>query len=228
VPDGPDRLDPGVRGVDVPTPTLALISRQRLLADTLAAQLVASGCCGVEVLDADHPDLLAACRAVDPALLVLDVADQVVPGLSLLSNLVAAFPGAGVLLVGEISADEVAEAISRGAKGCLTYSAALDEVRAAILAILAGQTVVPTEELTRIIEGLHHAEQAPSRPAYGLSEREIEVLRRLAAGQSTDDMAAAMGISVPTVRKHVQNVLGKLGVHSKLQAAALAVRRGIV
>lgn len=223
MPDGPARPASGSAELNV-----VLISSQRLLADTLAAQLAAPGSWTVEVLDADHADLLATCRAIGPALFVLDVDDHVLPGLVMLTNLVAEFPAVGVLVVGEMSADAVAEAISRGAKGCLTYASTPEEVREAATAILSGRTVVSADELTQILEGMHHADRAPRRPPHGLSERELDVLRRLAAGESTDAMAAAMGITVPTVRKHVQNVLTKLGVHSKLQAAAFAVRRGIV
>jgi two-component system, NarL family, nitrate/nitrite response regulator NarL len=210
------------------SPTLVLISGQRLLAETLAAQLAADGAWAVEVLDAAHPGLLVACRALHPALFVLDVDDHLLPGLATLSQLVTAFPDTGVLMLGELPADAVAEAINRGARGCLTYAAALSDVREAVTAIVSGRTVVPAVELTQIIEGMHHPAGAPSPPQHGLSCRELEVLRMLTAGESTEAMADAMGISVPTVRKHVQNVLGKLGVHTKLQAAAYAVRRGII
>jgi two-component system, NarL family, nitrate/nitrite response regulator NarL len=222
VAEGQARLDPHKAA-----PTLVLISPQRLLAEMLAAQLAADGSWTVEVLDADHPGLLAACRGLEPALFVLDVDDHFLPGLATLSQLVAAFPDVGVLVLGELSADSVAEAIGRGARGCLTYAAALGEVRDAVTAIVSGHTVVPAAELTQIIEGMHHPPGDP-QPQHRLSCRELEVLRRLTVGESTDAMAAAMGISVPTVRKHVQNVLSKLGVHSKLQAAAYAARRGIV
>jgi PAS domain S-box-containing protein len=61
-----------------------------------------------------------------------------------------------------------------------------------------------------------------------LTERELEVLRLLAAGRSTADVARFLCVSVTTIRTHVQNLLGKLGVHSRLQAVALARRNGLL
>jgi len=62
----------------------------------------------------------------------------------------------------------------------------------------------------------------------GLTRRESEVLVRLTAGSSTADIARSLAISKHTVRTHVQNLLAKLGVHSKLEASAYAVRHGLV
>jgi len=63
-----------------------------------------------------------------------------------------------------------------------------------------------------------------STPAAQLTSREIEVLRLLADGTSTQDIAASLFISIPTARNHVQNILRKLDVHSKLEAVSLALR----
>jgi DNA-binding CsgD family transcriptional regulator len=65
---------------------------------------------------------------------------------------------------------------------------------------------------------------ASPEPATSLTSREIEVLRLLADGASTEDIAASLFISVPTTRNHVQNILRKLDVHSKLEAVSLALR----
>jgi DNA-binding NarL/FixJ family response regulator len=66
------------------------------------------------------------------------------------------------------------------------------------------------------------------RTSWGLSPRELEVLRRLAAGADTRDVAAQLGISQTTVRNHAQSLLHKLGVHSRLEAVALAFRHELV
>lgn len=209
-------------------PTLLFVSRQHLLAESLGAQLASSGSWTVKVLDEDHPHLLEACRTADPALVILDIDDQLIPGMAMLSNIISALPRARVLVMGDIEPDLVAEAIDRGARGCLTYAASIDEVHDALEAVSAGQTVVPAADLTHLIEGLHHHPQPATPDEPRLSRRELDILRRLTAGQSTGAIALELGISVPTVRKHTQNILAKLGVHSKLQAAAYAVRRGLV
>jgi len=67
-------------------------------------------------------------------------------------------------------------------------------------------------------------DEAPSRPSPNLTSREVEVLRLLAEGTSTQDIASSLFISVPTTRNHVQSILRKLDVHSKLEAVSLALR----
>jgi DNA-binding NarL/FixJ family response regulator len=66
--------------------------------------------------------------------------------------------------------------------------------------------------------------EAPSSPAPGLTSREIQILRLLADGTSTQGIADSLFISVTTTRNHVQNILRKLDVHSKLEAVSLALR----
>lgn len=66
------------------------------------------------------------------------------------------------------------------------------------------------------------------RPWYALTPREAEILRRIVAGQGTTKMAADLGIATSTVRTYVKNVLVKLGAHNRLQAAALAVKEGLL
>jgi PAS domain S-box-containing protein len=87
---------------------------------------------------------------------------------------------------------------------------------------------------TREIEALVRARLAapadasdPGGVAPDLTRRETEVLRLLAAGASTRAMAEQLGVSPATVRNHVQNILGKLGLHSRLEAAAYAARHGL-
>jgi PAS domain S-box-containing protein len=68
----------------------------------------------------------------------------------------------------------------------------------------------------------------PAPPAHVLTDREVDVLRRLASGGSTQEIADSLFISITTVRNHVQNILRKLEVHSKLEAVSLALRRRLI
>jgi two-component system, NarL family, nitrate/nitrite response regulator NarL len=72
------------------------------------------------------------------------------------------------------------------------------------------------------------ADSRRNYPLYFLTDREKEVLRRLASGQSTGQMAREMNIAISTLRTYVKNVLCKLGAHSRLEAAAVASREGLV
>ncbi len=92
----------------------------------------------------------------------------------------------------------------------------------------------PGELLARVrrLDERRRAEAAPARElepeASGLTQREIDVLRLLAAGSRTREISSALGISAKTVSSHVQHLLTKLGVNSRAQAVAFAYRHGLV
>jgi PAS domain S-box-containing protein len=83
--------------------------------------------------------------------------------------------------------------------------------------------VTATKELLNVVSERFAAQPAPPTPANSdLTRREIEILRLVASGESTKAVADRLHVSPATVRNHVQNILGKLGVHSRLQAVAYA------
>jgi two-component system nitrate/nitrite response regulator NarL len=206
---------------------LLLVSGQALLAETLGARLADVDGWAVDVVDAHRPDLLDVCRRTAPDLIVFDAGDRGNRQTGVLARLVDAVPAAAVLVLGDLDADAVADAIELGARGCLTYDASIDEVRDAVRRAATGDEVVPVPGIAALIERLQRA-NGESTPGESLSRRERDILRRLAAGDNAARIAADLDISVQTVRKHIQNMLGKLGVHSQLEAAAYAVRHGIV
>jgi DNA-binding NarL/FixJ family response regulator len=83
--------------------------------------------------------------------------------------------------------------------------------------------VTATKELLNVVSERFSAPATPVAPCDGdLTRRELEILRLIAAGESTKVMAERLHVSPSTVRNHVQNIMGKLGVHSRLQAVAYA------
>jgi DNA-binding NarL/FixJ family response regulator len=147
-------------------------------------------------------------------------------GVAALPELKRLAPAMRVVLM-SASVDDAAlvRAIESGAAGFLSKSASIDELVHAIRSAAAGEVLVSPALLARLLPRL-------SRDRLGigteLTPREVEVLEVLAGGLSNSDIAAELGISVNTVRNHVQNILAKLSVHSKLEALAVAVREGII
>jgi PAS domain S-box-containing protein len=90
------------------------------------------------------------------------------------------------------------------------------------------------EMLDRVSEAMPHhqhpdlAHLRAQEPTIDLTEREREILRALSTGASTETIARRLGISPITVRNHIQNVLGKLGVHSRLEAVTFSLRNGLL
>jgi DNA-binding NarL/FixJ family response regulator len=130
-----------------------------------------------------------------------------------------------VLMSAAVDDAALVAAIENGASGFLSKSATVEDLVQAIRAAAAGEVLVSPALLARLLPRL-------SRDRLGLgtelTPREVEVLEVLSMGLSNSGIARELGISVNTVRNHVQNVLTKLGVHSKLEALAVAVREGII
>jgi DNA-binding NarL/FixJ family response regulator len=129
-----------------------------------------------------------------------------------------------VILANVPSQPAVAEARQLGVAGFLSKDRNVAEIAEALDVIAAGRTVF---ELT-LPRQTRAASSRRSELPYDLTPREREVLRRIVAGQSTEQMASEMNIAPGTLRTYVKNVLSKLGAHSRLQAAALATREGLV
>ncbi|MGH2629462.1 MAG: LuxR C-terminal-related transcriptional regulator [Actinomycetota bacterium] len=123
--------------------------------------------------------------------------------------------------------DVAARALSAGACGVLPPQrdrSLIDVFRRA----LAGELVLPADDLSNLVDRLMPpAGGSRGDPVADLTDREREILRSLAAGASTADVAEAFGISPLTVQSHVKSILAKLGVHSKVEAVRIAWRHGL-
>jgi two-component system, NarL family, nitrate/nitrite response regulator NarL len=122
----------------------------------------------------------------------------------------------------------VQEAMRAGFQGYLTKDTEVPHLLDAIRSARDGQTVVPSH-LARGVSGLSaNGGDYAGALADHLTQREHEILALLVKGYGSDEMGRKLGISTNTVRSHVQNILPKLQVHSRLEAAAFAVRHDLV
>lgn len=123
------------------------------------------------------------------------------------------------------------EAVEAGASGFLGKDEPADEVLAAVRAAAEGEVLIDPATLTRLLHQVVKEREA-RRDALALldelTEREREVLQLLAEGTRNDEIAQKLFISPQTVQTHVRNLLAKLGVHSKLEAVAFAVKHGAI
>jgi two-component system nitrate/nitrite response regulator NarL len=132
-----------------------------------------------------------------------------------------------VLLSGHLTREVIANARAAGVRGFAHKGCHVGEIVSTIARVHAGEEVLDTSTVSQ-----------PSRPAEPQSDvqrlaaflttREREVLSHLVSGADTTTMAKAMGVSWTTARSHIQSVLTKLGVHSRLEAVTSAVRHGVV
>lgn len=172
---------------------------------------------------------LEAVERERPDLVIVDIKLPDESGLHVGREVLERFPGTRVVAVTGVTDVEVMrEAIGMGFGGFLTKDTPVGEFVGHLKAILGGQVVV-TGRLKHGAEGASApADQDAALLARQLTPRELEVLSLLAEGTSGPKIARRLDVSSNTVRTHIQNILTKLQVHSRLEAAAFAVRHGIV
>jgi DNA-binding NarL/FixJ family response regulator len=143
----------------------------------------------------------------------------------------ARWPAARVVMLTALNDDEtILESIQAGADGYLTKDHAVDEVVEGVRAAHAGETLLPRSVIVGIAQRVAAARDrgADRRQIEPLTPRELEVLRALSEGLSTPEICDRLFIAPNTLRTHVQNIMGKLRVHSKLEAVAFALRHRLV
>ncbi len=177
---------------------------------------------------------LAEARAieVEADVAVLDVALPDGSGLDLLPALRQRAPRPHIIvLTATEDADTHATAIEAGAAGVLMKWVGIDDIVAAVRRVATGESLLSRQEIAEMLRlaGRTRERLREVRDAFGrLTSREREVLTGLADGLSDKDLARRLGITDHTARVHVTNILGKLGVDSRLQAVVKAVRHGEV
>jgi two-component system nitrate/nitrite response regulator NarL len=136
-----------------------------------------------------------------------------------------------VMLTTSTEESDLLESLRAGAQGYLLKDMEPDALVIALRDIVAGKTVVAPDlapVLARAVQGKSEEPEAPSSgPFDDLTPRETEILGLLAEGQSNKAIARNLGISDGTVKLHVKAILRKLSVHSRVEAAVMAVERGL-
>ena len=199
---------------------LVLCDDHALLLDALQPALERVGHSVLAVTTS--PDrALEAVQTHRPDVLLLDVGFPNDTGLRVVADVLRTSPGTKVVMLSAGSdPDIVSAAIDAGAAGFIRKDHGIDRVVRTLERVMTGEIVVDPA-LLRAIVGRRRAEETHDVRwlASFLTDREREVLARIGAGQTTAEMAAAMGVARSTARTHVQSVLQKLGVHTRLQAA---------
>jgi DNA-binding NarL/FixJ family response regulator len=197
---------------------------QRVMADALRVVLELEGDIRVVGVVEDGAQAIAEALRLRPDVVVMDVHLASVGGLAATRALLQRWPDARVLvLTTDMSPYLLAESAAAGAVGHLTKDRALTDVIRAVRQVARGHVLFSAHELRRAIR-----DEAPSDERPTLSARELEVLALIATGREVEDIADELCISPLTLRTHVQRILHKLGVHSRLEAVALALREGMI
>ena len=166
-------------------------------------------------------DGLEACelyRKYQPDILLMDIRMKNMSGLEAATVILQEFPQANILLLTTFSDDEyIIKALRLGARGYLLkqdYASILPALRA----VFSGQTVFGTEIVSRIPE-LLQSSTAFDYSTYGINERELEIIERIANGYSNKEIASELFLSEGTVRNYLGSILDKLSLRDRTQVA---------
>lgn len=166
-----------------------------------------------------------AAREALPDVVLMDLVMPRVDGLAAMTAIKQRYPDIEVVALTSFSeAERVHAALEAGAAGYLLKDAEADEVGAAVRAAYRGEVHLDAAVARKLTRSLI----APGRSAAMLTPREREILTFVAQGKSNRDIARALVISERTARTHVSNMLVKLGLASRTQAALWAIREGLV
>jgi two-component system, NarL family, response regulator LiaR len=178
---------------------------------------------------ASGQDAVALAMELAPDVALVDLIMPGMDGVEVTRRLKQASPRTQVIVLTSYHQDEhIFPAIRAGALSYLLKDVGSEELAGAIRKAARGEAVLHPRVAARVVQELHGAPHDAINPFTELSERELEVLRLIADGRSNEEIAGRLVISEKTVKSHVSNILGKLHVADRTQAAIYAWREGIV
>ena len=173
-------------------------------------------------------EALRLAQKLKPDVILLDIRMPDGDGLSTLEKLRAKVPESRVVMLSTYdNPTYIARAVALGASDYVLKGSSRDNIVATIVSVAAGESPSRTGELKQIA-GAMKVRQTVDDDDVPLTQRETQVLRHVALGLSNREIGRSLEISVETVKEHVQNILRKIAVSDRTQAAVWAVRKGLV
>jgi len=165
-------------------------------------------------------EAIAQFRKHRPDITLMDLQMPIMNGTEAIAAIRKDFPHARIIVLTTYSGDaQAVRAFKAGASGYLLKSMVRQELVETIRIVHSGRKRIPPEIAVEMAE--HHADDA-------LTEREIEVLRLVAAGNANKRVGDLLGISEETVKGHLRNILSKLDANDRTHAVTIALKRGII
>jgi DNA-binding NarL/FixJ family response regulator len=175
-------------------------------------------------------EAIALCRKEEPDVVLMDISMPKMDGISATREIRSLLPQTAVIILTAHEEDEqVFEGIKAGAQGYLLKDAEPEDLSRAIRTVHAGDTIIAPDLAQKMLNTFQSGKlSGSSRLIPPLTERELEVIRALARGQSDRQIARSLGISEKTVRNHTSNIYRKLHIFDRTQAVIYAIREGVI
>jgi DNA-binding NarL/FixJ family response regulator len=175
-------------------------------------QVIAEGINGQQAID--------LYRERKPDVTLIDLRMPVLGGVEAITAIRREFPDARLIVLTTYDGDEgIYRSLQAGARGSLLKDVFFEELEAAIRNVHTGSRHIPAAIAERLVERMAGSD---------LTSREMEVLELIVQGQSNKEIGSSLNISEATVKSHINNILSKLGVTDRTQAATTALQRGLV
>ena len=174
-------------------------------------------------------DAVRLAEQLHPDVVLMDIYMPHGDGLNATKEIRERFPGIAVVILTASENDEhLYEAVKLGVSGYLLKSLDAKELFELLAGIIEGEAALTRSMATRLLKGVAKRSLDAAKGEEALTERELIVLRLVASGASNPKIAEKLSISVNTVKSHLKNILSKLQLENRTQAAAYAVKSGLV
>lgn len=173
----------------------------------------------------DGPEAVRLCQELQPDVVLMDLVLPGMTGVEATREILASCAGTRVVALTSFTEEDlIGETLRAGAIGYLLKNVSADQLADAIRAAHVGRSTLAPEAADALVRSV----AAPEAPTYSLTVREREVLKLMADGKTNAAIAECLVIGVATVKTHVSSIISKLGVSSRTEATATAIRRGLV
>ena len=177
---------------------------------------------------ADGAEAVRLCAELHPVVVLMDLRMPGMDGLTAIERLQAEQPQISVIILTTFNEDDLMlRGLRAGAKGYLLKDTDRETLFNSIRAAARGETLLKPEIMARLLLKAG-ASDTPAKSKFDLTEREVEVLTRVAQGDRSKEIAVRLGISERTVKAHLASIYNKLGVDSRAAAIAVAAQKGLL
>jgi NarL family two-component system response regulator LiaR len=170
-------------------------------------------------------EALDLCHIKQPDVILMDLMMPVMDGIAATRAILEKYPEIKIIAMTSFEEETLVQGVlAAGAMGYLLKNVTADDLAQAIRDAVSGRATLSPEAATALI----HATRPTTQPSFDLTEREMQVLKLVVQGQSNQQIADALVITLATVKAHVSSILSKLQVSSRAEAIAYAIKHKIV